>query len=147
MNKHIHMNKYAALMSYEVSDEKKEQANKSLIYFDHLLKMLKSCNDYLNLIYTPFKNAQNVNPEQAYQARAGLRRYRDKVVDNFNSFKRFAFKCFLMMQPFSSDIQIIKLNKSFVLCISDIEKQVNRFVDLFADLTSKDFSPGVVKAI
>ena len=51
------------------------------------------------------------------------------------------------MQPFSSDTQIQKLSKSFVLSIADIEKQVNRFIDLFANLKSKDFGTAIIKSI
>lgn len=138
---------YAINLSYEVPSEDKDRANKAILYFDHLLKLLKSSNEHLNLIYTPFKDNGSIAPEQAYQARAGLRRYRDKVAENFNQFKRIAFKCFLLLQPFSSDTQIIKLNKSFVMSIGDIEKQVNRFIDLFANINSKDFIQGIIKAV
>lgn len=138
---------YAIQMAYEVPSEEKDRASKAIIGFDHLLKTMAFCNDHLDLIYTPFKDNTNITPEQAYKARAALRRYRDKVADNFNGFKRIAFKCFVLMQPFSSDTQIIKLNKSFVLSIGDVEKQVNRFIELFDNLESKEFPQGVVKAV
>jgi RNase H-fold protein (predicted Holliday junction resolvase) len=51
------------------------------------------------------------------------------------------------MQVFSSDTQIVKFNKSFVVAIGDIEKQVNRFIELFSNLESKDFAAIVVKSI
>src|SRR5258708_4773506 len=136
---------YATQLSYEVPDEEKVRATKIILYFDHLLKILNFCDDHLTLIYTPFKDNPGISPEQTFKARAALRRYRDKVADNFNTFKRQAFKCFLLLQPFSIDTQIVKLSKSFVMSINDIEKQVNRFIDLFSNLQSKDFGPGVVK--
>lgn len=136
---------YATQLSYEVQDEEKDHANKAILYFDHLLKILKFCNEHISLIYIPFKDNQEISPEQTFKARAALRRYRDKLADNFNVFKRQAFKCFLLLQPFSVDTQIVKLSKSFVLSISDIEKQVNRFIELFSNLQSKDFGPAVVK--
>jgi hypothetical protein len=138
---------YAILLSYEVSDEEKQIATKLIYFFDHLVKIIKICSDHLNLIYEPFKEDQNVSPEQVFQARAALRRYRDKVIDNFNSFKRQAFRCFALLKHFSADTQVMKLEKSFTMSISDIEKQVNRFVELFENLKSKDFSQGVVKGI
>lgn len=138
---------YAASMSYEVPDSEKEQAEKTLMGLDILIKKLKTCDDHLDLIYQPFKNNPNITPEQTYKVRASLRRYRDKVADNFNIFKRVAFRCFVLIQPFSSDTQIVKFNKSFVLAIGDIEKQVNRFIELFSNLESKDFAATIVKSV
>ena len=134
-------------MTYDVPDAEKDMATKIVMHLDHLLKMLKTCEEHLNLMYTPFKDNQNISTEQIFAARAALRRYRDKAVDNFNDFKRQAFKCFVLLQPFSFDSQMVKLSKSFVLAISDIEKQVNRFVDLFSNLESKDFGTTIVKSI
>jgi hypothetical protein len=114
---------------------------------DILVRKLKTCEEHLDLIYTPFKNNPNITPEQTYKVRAALWRYKDRVADNFNAFKRIAFRCFVMIQPFASDTQIIKFNKSFVLAIGDIEKQVNRFIDLFQNLEAKDFAATVVKSV
>jgi hypothetical protein len=138
---------YAVDMTYDVPDSEKDMATRIVLHLDFLLKAIKVCEEHLNLIYTPFKDNQNITPEQTFAARAALRRYRDKVADNFNDFKRKAFKCFSLIQPFSFDSQMVKLSKSFVLAIADIEKQVNRFIDLFGNLESKDFGQTVVKAI
>ena len=137
---------YAASMTYDVPDGEKDQASKIIIHLDNLLTAITKCEEQLDLIYTPFKD-QTSTSDQIFAARAALRRYRDRLVDNFNDLKRQAFRCFLLMQPFSIDTQIVKLSKSFVLAISDVEKQVNRFVDLFNNLKSKDFSQTVVKAV
>jgi hypothetical protein len=134
-------------LSYEVSGEEKIQATKMIAYFDHLIKILDFCDEHISLIYVPFKDNSNVSPEQTFKARAALRRFRDKVADNFNVFKKQAFKCFLLMQPFSADTQIIKLQKSFVSSIGDLEKSVNNFIDIFSDLKSKEFAPAVVKGV
>jgi hypothetical protein len=138
---------YAVQLSYEVPDEDKDRANKALLRFDYLLKVMKECNSHLDLIYTPFKDNPNIAPEQIFKVRAALRRYRDKMADNFNRLKRIAFKCFVALQPFSTDTQVIKLNKSFVLSIGDIEKQVNRCIELFSNLEAKEFTQGIVKAV
>jgi hypothetical protein len=138
---------YAAYMTYDVPSKEKDQASKVLIYLDYLLKAMKMCSEHLDLIHTPFKDNTDINPEQIFAARAALRRYRDKVVENFNGLKTRAFKVFVIMQPFSVDTQVLKLTKSFVLAVSDIEKQVNRFVDLFSNLESKDFATLIVKSV
>lgn len=138
---------YAVELTYDVPDAEKDKAAKIVLYLDQIMKMIYTCENHLNLIYTPFKDNTSITPAQIFAARAALRRYRDKVVDNFNEFKKNAFKCFVLLQPFSIDTQVVKLSKSFVLSISDIEKQVNRFADLFSDLESKDFAQAIVKSI
>lgn len=138
---------YAVNLTYTVPDLEKDKATKIISHLDHLLVLAKTCNEYLNLIYTPFKDNQNISTEQTFAARAALRRYRDQAIDNFNQFKQAAFKCFVLLQPFSFDSQMVKLSKSFVLAISDIEKQVNRFASIFSNLESKDFGQTIVKAI
>lgn len=138
---------YAIQMTYEVPSDEKDRATKIIVYFNRLLKISEFCNDHLDLIYTPFKDNPEISPEQVFKARAALRRYRDKVADNFNIFKKQAFKCFVLLQPFSVDTQIVKLTKSFVLCIDDVEKQVNRFIELFSNLESKEFGQAVVKGV
>ena len=139
--------KLALYMSYEVPEDEKHKAEKIVNCLDALKKTITSCNDHLDLIYTPFKDNQNISSDQVYKARAALRRYRDKAADNFNVFKRKAFRCFVAMQPFASDTQMVKLQKSFVLSMGDVEKQVNRLIELFSDLKSNDFPKAVVGAI
>lgn len=139
--------KYAIQLSYEVPNEDKTRATKAIMCFDYLLKVMKDCGSYLDLIYTPFKDNQATAPEQIMKVRARLRTYRDEVAEKFNLLKKIAFKCFVALQPFSTDTQIIKLNKSFILSMGDIEKQVNRFIDLFSNLEAKEFSQSVVGAI
>lgn len=139
--------RYAIQMSYAVTDEEKEKAEKGLSYYNFLLQVMKQANDHLDLIYIPFKDGDPITTESAFRARAALRRYRDADIEIFNRFKKIAFKCFSIMHEFSSDTQVVKLNKSFVLSIGDIEKQVNRFSDLFSDLKSKTFGTDIIKSI
>lgn len=138
---------YSSMMSYSVTDTEKQQAEKAMRWFDHCLKVLKQCDEHLNLMYNPFKKTTDITPDKIFASRAMLRVYRDKVVDNFNRFKRVAFKVFVIMQPFTSDTQIEKILSSFVTSVEDVETQVNRFIDLFDDLKSEDFAKGIISAI
>ncbi len=108
---------YASLMSTQVSDEEKEIAKKALRWFDYCLKKLKQAEEHLNLVYNPFHKNPNSTPEEIFDKRFYLRNYRDQVVKNFNDFKQVAFKCYSILQPFTSDTQIEVLLKSFVLAI------------------------------
>ncbi len=138
---------YAAMMTYRVTDKEKEQAEKAIRWFNHCAKVLDQAENHLDLLYNPFKKTQNIASSDIFKIRAALRRYRDKVVENFNNFKKTAFKCYVIMQPFTSDTQTEKLLKSFTSAIEDIETQVNRFVDLFNNLKSDDFAKGAVTGI
>lgn len=138
---------YSIQMSYDVSDSEKTQAERALLYFSATEKLLNKASDHLNIMKTPFKENPEMSPEAVMKARAALRRFRDKVIDNFNEFKVAAFKCVNIMQNFATDTQTVKLMKSFISSIDSIEILVNNFADLFTDLQSKDFSKNIVETI
>jgi hypothetical protein len=138
---------YAVQMTYDVSDEEKNQANKALLYFDHVSKLLDLASTHLDIMKTPFKDNPDMSPEEVMKARAAIRRFRDKAVENFNEFKKKAFQCVNVMQIFNSDTQTLKLMKSFITAIDDLESKVNKFVEVFNDLESKSFPADVVKLI
>jgi uncharacterized protein (UPF0335 family) len=134
-------------MSYDITDAEKAQAEKALVSFNLLLKYLQKAKDHMDIMYVPFKDHPDISPEEVVKFRAALRRFRDKVIENFNNFKVIAFKCVTLMQIFSSDTQTAKLIKSFISSIEDIESQVNKFSELFNNLKSKDFITTVVQSI
>ena len=134
-------------MTYDVSDSEKAQAEKAILYFEHTAKILKKASDHLNIMKTPFKENGDITPEAAMDARAALRLYRDKAIDNFNDFKYTAFKCVNIMQAFASDTQSVKLMKSFISSIDALEVNVNNFADLFTDLQATSFAKDIVNAI
>jgi len=134
-------------MTYDVSDEEKMQAERALMYFNHCLKQLQLASDHLDIMKTPFKNNPEMDPKEVIKARAPIRRFRDKSVENFNLFKKAAFQCVKLMQDFSNDTQTVKLMKSFISSVNELENKVNIFVDLFTDLEVKDFSTQIVSSI
>ncbi len=138
---------YAVQMSYDVSDSEKSKAEQALLYFDHALKALNLSSDHLNIMKTPFKDNPEMSPEEVMKARSAIRRFRDKALDNFNEFKHNAFKCVNIMQSFASDTQTVKLMKSFIASIDELEMKVNKFADLFTDLQAKDFAKDIVTSI
>jgi hypothetical protein len=138
---------YAVQMSYNVSDAEKTQAEQALMFFSHTNKLLDKASDHLNIMKTPFKNNPEMSGEDVLKARAALRRFRDKSIENFNEFKKKAFICVNSMKNFSTDTQTLKLMKSFISSIDSLEEKVNKFVNLFDDLESKEFSQNIVKSI
>ena len=138
---------YLVQMTYDVSDAEKASAEKALQFFDHTLKLLQLASEHLDIMKTPFKNNPEMDPKDVMKARAAIRRFRDKSVENFNEFKKAAFQCVHAMQEFATDTQTLKLMKSFISSIDDLEAKVNNFVDLFGDLEAKDFPTQVVSLI
>lgn len=138
---------YALSMTYSVSDEEKRQANRAIICFDTARKLLNNASNYLNTMKTPFKDNPDIEPKDVYKERVAMRDFRDACIDKFNEFKKTSFKCVNLMQIFSSDTQSIKLVKSFISSIDDLEDKVNNFTNLFHDLESKDFPDQVVKIV
>lgn len=138
---------YSVQMTYEVSDAEKTSAEQALLSFTHALKILDLASEHLNIMKTPFKDNPEMSPEDVMKARVAIRRFRDKSVENFNKFKEAGFKCVNIMQSFSSDTQTLKLMKSFISSIDELEIKVNEFVDLFNDLEAKEFPTEIVKTI
>ena len=138
---------YSIQMSYEVSDAEKKQAEQALLCFSTALKILQQAYDHLNIMKTPFKDNPEMSPDEVMKARVAIRRFRDKVIENFNNFKEVAFRCVNSMQTFASDTQSVKLMKSMITAIDELEVKVNNFAEVFDDLQSKDFAKDVVSGI
>ena len=138
---------YSIQMSYEVSDVEKKRAEQALLCFASALKVLQQASDHLNILKTPFKDNPEMSPDEVMKARAALRRFRDKAIENFNGFKEVAFQCVNTMQTFASDTQSVKLMKSMITSIDELEVKVNNFAEVFDDLQSKDFSKNIVTGI
>lgn len=138
---------YATQLTYNVSDTEKRSAEKALLYFNSSEKLLNQASDHLNIMKTPFKDNPDMSPEDVMSARAVIRRFRDSSIDNFNKFKKVAFQCVNIMQMFSTDTQTLKLMKSFITSIDELEVKVNNFSDLFNDLQSKEFVHNIVMHI
>jgi len=138
---------YVVQMTYDVSDDEKQEAEKALLYFTHAAKLLDVASDHLDIMKVPFKDNPEIDPKEVVKTRAAIRRFRDKSIDNFNDFKKAAFKCVQVMQPFSSDTQTLKLVKSFISSVDELEDDFNDMVELFDTLDSKTFAQDIVASM
>lgn len=139
--------KFAIQLSYNISEREKDFARKALIGLKYVKNNLDKCINYLKLIQTPFKDNNDLTPEDTWKTRAALWQYRDNTIDKFNTFKLIAFKSFLILNIFSSDTQVENLKKTYVVSIQELENLVNKFSNLFNDIESKDFKENMVKSI
>ncbi len=112
---------YAIQLSYNISDNEKLVAEKALLYFSDASKKLEMANNHLNILKIPFEENQDITKESLMEQRVAVRNFRDKSIDNFNLFKISAFKCVDIMQNFSSDTESVKMLKSFISEIDNLE--------------------------
>lgn len=134
-------------MSYKITDAEKAAAEKALIAFNYTTKVLDKIIDHVYIMLTPFKDNPDISPEEVIEFRAALRRYRDKVIDNFNQFKIASFKSIKILQPFSMDTETAKLTKTYVTYVDDLEHQISKFSDLFQNLKDKSFVTDIVASL
>lgn len=138
---------YAIQLSYDVSSEEKEQAEKALLYFNYAIDKLNIAINYLDKMAIPFKDHPEIDPKEILQYRSALRIYRDKLIQYFNDFKIASSQCISIMNIFLSDTQVLKLIKLFNSSIEDIEASVNEFSALFNNLESTSFITDINKSI
>lgn len=135
---------YLSQMSYEIPSEQKSYAKQLMIYIDQALKLLKDSKDYLDTVKVPFKNNPETSPDEVMSKRFYFRDFRDNAVEKFNDFKLSCYHCVTYTNKFSSDPQILKISKSFISSVDDLERMVNKFVDLFANLESDTFVKDII---
>lgn len=138
---------YSFQLNYDITSKEKEQAEKALQAFDFALKSLHRANQHLDILYIPYKDHPEISSQELIEYRASLRRFRDKVIENFNNFKLATFKCIQLMQFFSSDAQSVKLTKSIISIVEEIENNINKFSEVFNNLEDKNFVSDIVKLI
>jgi hypothetical protein len=138
---------YVSQMSYKLTDAEKQAAEKALIAFTFATKVLDKAINHIYVMLTPFKDNPDISPDEIVEFRAGLRRYRDKVIDNFNQFKIASFKSIKALQPFSMDTETAKLTKSYISYVDDLEHLIGKFSDLFQNLKDKDFVSSIVTSL
>lgn len=134
-------------LTYEISEQEKEQAKKVIKSFDKTIRSLTKATEYLNIMHDPFKNNPSISTDQILKYRAAIRRFRDTAIDSFNEVKVDAFRCISGIQIFTSDTKISKLMKSFILSIEKLEKKVNDFAYLFIRLKSETFVQDIINSI
>ena len=99
------------------------------------------------MMYLPFKENQDITPEQIWKFRSTFRDYRDQAKKNWKDVQNVGFKIVELMNNFMSDTQTEKVMKSFSASIEDVAKQFNAFLTLFDELQSSDFKSISIKSI
>jgi hypothetical protein len=122
-------------------------------------KLLKF-NNYLNILYNPFKEYQTVSPESVHKYRAALWRFTEEIEDLYFGknepqsnqpkdwpIKRIAFVAAAKLKEFSSDTHIAKLLESFSDDSTDVEDNVTSLVAMIRNNESSTFRNNVVSSM
>lgn len=142
--------KYAYLnqLKKNLSDEEIKVARVALVRSKKAQKNLESTLRFINIFYTPYKdNMDKSDAEKVFKIRASLRDFRDKFIQHLNEFKVSAFYLLECLEFFKTDHQTILIITSFNSYISELEELGNKFIMLFSDLKSDDFSKSAIELL
>jgi len=147
-------------MTLDIPEEEKKIAATLVAWLKLLINKLMNFNNYLNLLYNPFKEYQTVSEESIHKYRATLWRFSEEIekeylgkntVSGTNpkdwSIKKTAFMCAAKLKEFSSDTHISKLLESFSDDATDVEDNVDRLVAIIRNYTSSTFRNNVVSSM
>jgi hypothetical protein len=134
-------------MSHPISPAEKAAADKASLTFDVAIRELNKAIDHLQIMLTSFGDNPDIPESEILEFRTALRRYRDKLLENFSSFKTAAFKCVVALKPFGTDTETTKITKSFIALVDELEDNVNKFADLFSNLKDKAFVQSIVSTL
>jgi len=135
---------YLNQMTYDISNEEKNQARQLLTYIDYTSKLLDDTKEFLDTIKVPFENNTEMEAKEILSQRVHLREFRDKSLKKFSDFKLNSFYAINVLTKFSSDPKVSGMMKAFVNTVSDTEKTFEKFENLFNNMESGTFVKDVI---
>ncbi len=134
-------------MSLDVPSSEKKIAQKAVRKFQFLVKKIDAFDKHLDILYNPFKSHENVSKESITDHRAALRRYRDKINENFDEIKVFIVGCITDLNYFSSDTNISEIINSFNDSISNISESLEMLLSGLDNWNDKDYRNNIITHI
>ena len=134
-------------MSLDVPTSEMKIAQRAVRKFQFLIKKMDSFDKHLDILYNPFKSHEDVSEESVVEHRAALRRYRDKINENFIEIKTFIVSCIADLNYFSSDSKFSELVKSFNDSMGDIGEILENLLSSLDNWKDKDYRNHVIECI
>lgn len=134
-------------MSFDIPESEKKEAQAASEEFRKVISSLDTAKKHLNMIYEPFKDAEEIPPDAVYEFRGAIFRYKEQIKENFNKVKATSFLAIVRLNYFATDTHITELINTFKDSIEDVEKQINVLLDIMDDLKSKEFKNNIVNGI
>lgn len=139
---------FLSQLKKNLSDEEIKIAEVALLRSKKTEKDLENCLRFINIFYTPFKEGKDKStPNNIFDIRASLRIFRDEFAEHLKSFKISAFYLLECLEFFKTDHQTILIITSFNSYISELEDLGSKFIMLFDDLKSKEFTPETIEIL
>lgn len=134
-------------MSFDIPSDEKEKAESASSFFTAVISSLDHSKKHLDIIYIPFKKADNVSSDAVVEYRGAIYRFKEQVKRNFNKTKLIALKAIVLLNGFASDTHILELVNAFRDGIGKVEKQVTILLDILSDYRSQDFKNNVISGV
>ena len=138
---------YSIELSFDIPEAEKQLAVVASERFHSVITELDLAKDHLNIMYDPFKKIENISSEALQKKRGVLNRFKQKVKENYNKVKIHSLKAIQVFNNFTSDGKAEEMQNGFKNSISDLEKQVNIFLEILDDHKSPEFKNSVIAGI
>lgn len=134
-------------MSFKVPDSEKKIGQEAIKNFFSVINSISLMKDHLDILYDPFKKAQEISTDALFKFRGKLNRFRSKVKENFKILKKNSFKSLENLNYFSKDTHCIELINAFKESVSDLMNAGIKFIEILDDFKVSDFKDKVIAAI
>ncbi len=134
-------------LSFDIPDSEKQIARNTIEYLNGVYSSLKIASDHLDIIYDPFQSHTDISTESIVKNRGVIDRYKQKIKENYNKMKEYAFYSIRELNEFSSDSKIKEIVDAFRSSISDLEDSVVKLLEMLGDYESKTYRDDIVKQI
>jgi len=134
-------------MSFKVPDSEKKMGQESVQSFLAVINSISLIKDHLDILYDPFKKAQEISTEALIKFRGKINRFRTQVKKNFKILKKHAFNALSKLNYFSKDTHCIELISAFKESINDLITAGIKFIEILDDFKVSDFKDKVLAGI
>lgn len=134
-------------MSVDVTSAEKKIGQRLVLKFQHLVKKIDAFDKHLDIIYNPFKSHETISEESVLEHRASLRRYRDKINENFTDIKVFIVGCITDLNYFSYDPNVSEIINSFNDSIGIVAESLEKLLSDLDNWKAKDYRNIVMKSV
>lgn len=145
----MHLEKIASIieMSFEIPEAEKKEAQLACQYLEQVINAIDHATDHLDIIYQPFKQAPQLSPEAVWEYRGAIRRYKEKINENFSKVKVISLYALNHLNLFSSDTHILEINNSFRDSVEELSEKVESLLDVLDQMKDVNYKDIVIQAI
>lgn len=134
-------------MSLDVPSSEKKVAKQIVSTMEKVCKKIEQFDEHLDLIYNPLKNNETASKESVIENRGAIKRYTDKIEENFDELTEMSLLVIRDLNVFSTDGHIKELIKSFTNAFGDVEDSVKSLIASLDDWKSEEYRDNVLVSI